>query len=356
MELSRHEKPCDFITVVIPTFNSEKSLPYVLDALTRIDYDKKKIKIVIVDDNSTDNTYGIALEFKQRYDDLFYQVEVIRLDERVTTSKARNEGIKRAVPSSCIFLLDSDVVPNTSTLKELIELFRDPRVGAVGKLCLTDKPSLFEKMMWFRYLGQIKEGPAGTGALLLKPEVIRKVGLLNEKLGYPKTIYEDLEYVMRIRRAGYKVLIDGRNPLLHYKPLQTLTFSSKSNILTSLKQTIKHFSTYLTFSRAYALYEVLKAAPLRYRLEYVTYAFMMLAMILTLFTNTAMTVLLVSTTITISILYAIFEYRNLDIKTRILAGIAVLISRLLRALALLVHLPVLMIKNIKINKNNTKKQ
>ncbi|MEM1510819.1 MAG: hypothetical protein QW096_13210 [Thermofilaceae archaeon] len=44
--------------------------------------------------------------------------------------------------------------------------------------------------------------PDGTGALLVRFEVFEEVGSFNENLGCPRTIYEDLEYVMRIRKAG----------------------------------------------------------------------------------------------------------------------------------------------------------
>lgn len=336
------QEVCRYITVVIPTYNSEKTLPLVLKALVEIEYEKEKIKVVIVDDNSADNTWCIALDFKEKYESMFNQVEVVRLNEKVTTSKARNEGIKKAMPSSCIFFLDSDVIPNPTTLRELMELLTDPCVGAVGKLYLTKNPSLFEKSMWFRYLGKIKEGPAGTGALLVKPEVIERVGLFNEKLGYPKTIYEDLEYVMRIRRAGYRVLIDGRNPLLHYKPL-TQDAVSKHKALGTLRQIMKHFLTYISPSKAYALYNVLRAAPWKYKLEYIMYILIIVALGVSVALKF---VLLMAALIVLPMLLAAIYYLNeykhsLPLHLSIASGMIVLISRMIRAFALLIYSPII---------------
>jgi len=332
-----------YVTIIIPVYNSEKTLPLVLDSLLRLEYPHKYIRIVIVDGCSTDTSLQIAMEFKQKCEEKFHSIEVVRLSQRVTTSKTRNEGIKKALPGSYLMFLDSDVVLNLATLTKLIELAEgDSRIGAVGGLYLTSNPSLFEKLMWYRYLGKISEGPAGTGALLVKWEVFERVGFFNEKLGYPKTIYEDVEYVMRIRRHGYKVLIDGREPLAHIKFVSVESSPSKSSKLKSVKQTLKHLATYISLRKAYALYEVLKVAPLKFKLEYLIYMLIPFVLMLVSLYSIIVTLLLLFTTVFSSSLYSLIVYpQNTALTLRTLAGPAILLSRLLRALALI---PYVMVK------------
>jgi len=328
-----------FITIIIPTYNSEKTLPLVLESVLNINYEKKLIKVVIIDDASKDRTFEIAEDFRRKYSHAFHSVEVIRVQERITTSKARNEGVKRAIQDSYLLFLDSDVILKTSTINDLLSILKHHKeVGAVGALYLTSNPSLFEKVMWFRYLGKVSEGPAGTGALLVRSEVFERAGFFNENLGYPKTIYEDLEYVMKIRKAGYKVLIDGRNPLLHLKLAGKHKFSERENFLLILN-IAKHLASYLSPTKAYALSCTLRVAPLRYKVEYVAYMILTLLLMTLSIVNAKFLLLILGHLILASSLWSLIVYRNkLDFALRVLGGPAVLISRLLRSLSLIVYL------------------
>lgn len=328
-----------FITIIIPTYNSEKTLPLVLESVLNINYEKKLIKVVIIDDASKDRTFEIADDFRRKCSHVFHSVEVIRLQERVTTSKARNEGVKRAIQDSYLLFLDSDVILKTSTINDLLSILKHHKeVGAVGALYLTSNPSLFEKVMWFRYLGKVSEGPAGTGALLVRPEVFERVGFFNENLGYPKTIYEDLEYVMRMRKAGYRVLIDGRNPLLHFKLAEKHKFSKRENFLSILNSIVEHLASYLSPTKAYALSYVLKVAPLKYKVEYAVYMILILLLMILSIVNIEFSLLISGALILASSLWSLSIYRSeLDFALRVLGGPAVLVSRLLRALSLIVY-------------------
>jgi glycosyltransferase involved in cell wall biosynthesis len=51
------------ITIAIPTFNEENMIQKCLDSIFSQDYPSKKIKVIIVDDNSTDNTIGIVKKY-----------------------------------------------------------------------------------------------------------------------------------------------------------------------------------------------------------------------------------------------------------------------------------------------------
>uniref|UniRef100_A0A7C4FES3 Glycosyltransferase family 2 protein n=1 Tax=Ignisphaera aggregans TaxID=334771 RepID=A0A7C4FES3_9CREN len=329
-----------YVTIIIPVHNSEKTLLYVLNSIKLLNYPHKYIKIVVVDDCSEDRTLQIAVDFKYENEANFHSIEVVRLGKKATTSEARNEGIKRAIPGSYLLFLDSDVILKPDTLNRLMEIAESsPEVGAVGALYLTSSPSLSEISVYYRYLGRVSEGPAGTGALLVKWEVFEKVSFFNERLGYPKTIYEDLEYVMRIRRSGYKVLIDGREPLPHFKPALSEEVLIKGSKSESFIQLLKHLVSYFSLRKAFALHEVLKVAPIRYKLEYATYFLLLPTLALTSLYSLTLPLLLASGVTLIASLHSLITYpKSLNLVLRILAGPAILLSRVLRALTLAIYL------------------
>jgi hypothetical protein len=136
-------------------------------------------------------------------------------------------------------------------------------------------------------------------------------------------------------------LIDGREPLLHIKFVPAGSSHSKSSKLRLVKQTLKHFVLYISLRKAYALYEVLKVAPLKYKLEYVIYMLIPFALMLTSLYSTIVTLLLLFIMVFSSSLYSLIVYpQNTTLTLRILAGPAILLSRVLRALALILYIMV----------------
>ena len=96
-----------------------------------------------------------------------------------------------------IFLLNSDIIiKEQNWAKKMVSHFKDPKVGLVGSLHSGPKakPAV------------VKEPNYVTGhCWCLRPEVLTKVGILNE---FHVHIESDKEYSYRLNRKGYKTLID----------------------------------------------------------------------------------------------------------------------------------------------------
>ena len=58
------EKPSVNVSIVIACRNEEKNLPYLLRDLSSQDYNPDLFEVIVIDDNSADNTFGIASGFK----------------------------------------------------------------------------------------------------------------------------------------------------------------------------------------------------------------------------------------------------------------------------------------------------
>lgn len=55
------------VTVVVPMHNEEQVLSYVLDALLQCEYDREKLEIIPVNDNSTDKTKELLDAYHEKY-------------------------------------------------------------------------------------------------------------------------------------------------------------------------------------------------------------------------------------------------------------------------------------------------
>lgn len=66
MQFNGAGKQIDF-SVVVPVYNSERTLRFCLEALANQTIPKEKFEVIVVDDGSTDSTSEIARNFDVRY-------------------------------------------------------------------------------------------------------------------------------------------------------------------------------------------------------------------------------------------------------------------------------------------------
>ena len=104
----------DDITVIIPVYNSEKSLHFCIDSIISQTY--KYWNLILVDDGSTDDSPSICDEYAKKYEN----ITVIH-KENGGVSSARNAGID-AADSEYIVFVDSDDYIDVSHLQTLIEI------------------------------------------------------------------------------------------------------------------------------------------------------------------------------------------------------------------------------------------
>jgi len=120
------------VSVVICTYNRDKFIGTVLICLAAQTLSKNEYEIVIVDNNSTDETAEISKNFIQNYPEVNarYVLETNR-----GLSFARNRGIAEA-QSPVITYLDDDAEPVPGYLNEIVSFFEThpDAMGAGGKV------------------------------------------------------------------------------------------------------------------------------------------------------------------------------------------------------------------------------
>ena len=184
----------------------------VLRSIDEQDLPKERIQLVFVDGYSTDGTYEKLSKWTKDRRRHYADISLLQASGKIP--EVRNRCIKLANGHYVVFW-DSDVVAPSNGLKTLLGHAREPHVGIAGLPYDVDEPSIFDKVCRARE----PEGPSRMssvtmGFTLVKREVLDKVGLFNEKL----VGYEDREFCLRARRAGYAVVFDPTVRCRHLKP------------------------------------------------------------------------------------------------------------------------------------------
>ena len=196
------------ISVVVPAYNEESSLPACLAALRAQDY-QGEYEVIVVDNGSTDRTAEVARDWGAR----------VIFEPRPGVAVARQTGFE-AARGEIIATTDADTKVPTYWLSEIDRLFRrHPRALAVGGANeITDGPFLARAWVKFCcFLAPVLEfllpgywNLIGTN-FAVKGEAFHSVGGFDIRLRNEDC--EDLDLSLRLRRKGR--VIFGRKLCVH---------------------------------------------------------------------------------------------------------------------------------------------
>ena len=119
------------VSVIVPVFNSQETIEDCLDSLLQLDYPKRNIEIIAVDNGSTDQTLSI-LERRA--------AEIVLLHEpKRGPAAARNRGLLNANGQVAAFT-DSDCIVESNWLRSIVSALQEKQVGAAGGRILAKIP------------------------------------------------------------------------------------------------------------------------------------------------------------------------------------------------------------------------
>jgi hyaluronan synthase len=118
------------ITIVIPAKNEGEVIESVVRTVFNSDYPSDKIRVVVVDDGSTDHTWEGMLRAK-RDPTISDRLELIRHERNHGKRVALASAVSKA-DTEIIVCIDSDSFVERDAVRLLIQPFRDPRVMAVS--------------------------------------------------------------------------------------------------------------------------------------------------------------------------------------------------------------------------------
>ena len=190
------DKP--LVSIVIPTYNSEKTLPLCLESIKRQTY--RNIEVIIVDNCSTDRTAEIA----RRYGARVVQV-------RGERAKAKNVGLRHARGKYVLFI-DSDMELTPRVVEECVKLAeRNPHVAGI---------IIPERTVGNNYWARVRDFERSfyAGTPIESPRFFRR-NIALQAGGFDEDIvfYEEATLPTKIERLGYNVRARINAYILHHE-------------------------------------------------------------------------------------------------------------------------------------------
>ena len=248
------------VSIVILNWNGYEVTRECLASLSKIDY--PNYEIVLVDNGSADGSpERLAAEFPG--------ITLIRNKKNLGFTGGNNAGIRHALEENVdyVLLLNNDTVVAPNFLSELIRAGEsDNRIGLLNPKIFYFEPSdriwyaggsfnVWKGIASHRGSREIDRGLYDspeevtfiTGcAFLIKTQVIRKIGLLDDCLFYT---CEDSDWTIRSLNAGYKALYEPSSVIWHKESIDVKRNAGKAfrdfyNVRNSLLLARRHAKAY----------------------------------------------------------------------------------------------------------------
>ena len=194
--------------IIIPAYNEEKFIALTLQSL--VEQTILPSKVIVVNDNSTDNTANIVSSYYEKFPFITLvnkKSDAIHLPGSKVI-QAFNEGEKHIDDNFDIIVkIDADLIFQKNYFETIIQHFKsDERIGMVGGFCYIEKNG-----DWI--LENLTDKDHIRGALkAYRKETFRQIGGLKPAMGWD-TVDELL-----CKFYNWKVVTDERLQVKHLKP------------------------------------------------------------------------------------------------------------------------------------------
>ena len=240
-----NSKPQIELSVIVCTRNRAKQLATLIQCLgSQTNIEKLNWEIIIVDNNSNDNTKEVSYAFCEGSN---LKINYI-FELRVGLSYARNSGILASKGSSLLFVDDDVLIPNNFLSNALFGVQEHSEYQIFGFRLLPDWQGITKLPFWLalkkpfnliqsflpvhdlgkevlQYPNRKAQNPIGA-CFLVKKEVFEKVGPFREDLGAGQSgLCEDTEFFWYSILKGFKILYWPYAALYHPVTPERLTVS-----------------------------------------------------------------------------------------------------------------------------------
>ncbi|CZR96349.1 MULTISPECIES: glycosyltransferase [unclassified Clostridioides] len=202
------------VSILVPAHNEAKVIGKTVESLLLLNYPKDKMELIVINDNSSDNSKDILEDIKNKYNN--YNFTIINTDN-LTGGKGKSNALNIGYTISkgeFIAVYDADNTPDRNALRYLIQtIVMDDELGAViGKFRTRNKnKNLLTKFINIETLSFQWMSQAGRWELfnlctipgtnfILRKSIIEEIGGWDSK-----AIAEDTEISFRIYKLGYKI-------------------------------------------------------------------------------------------------------------------------------------------------------
>lgn len=250
-----------FTSIIVPVYNDPSGLDDTLNSLLKQNYDMSTTEIIVIDNNSSDNTLHVAQKFQR---DLPELITVLSETEYQSSYASRNRGVHYSTGSILAFI-DAECIADENWLKNGIQTIEQQDYDLVaGDIRFTFKnspPTFWDYYDSCRKLNQRKYAEQGFGAtanLFVKRKVITEVGLFKPHL----ISGGDWEFGTRATRKGFQ--ISFLETAIAYHPARS-TFSAilkkSRRVATGQKQLEKEPGVHYSEANLRKVFSLKKLGP-----------------------------------------------------------------------------------------------
>lgn len=231
------------VSVLIINWNGEKILPECLKTILNQEY--KNIEVIVVDNNSSDNSVAVIKQFKQ--------VKIIKSSQNLGFAGGNNLGVTKA-KGKYVLLLNTDTNVPKDFLKKLVDVIEnDDAIGVVQpKILYEDKtinslggyltttgflyyPGYGKMDTLAEYKKQKKVFTAFGACMLVRKEVIDTVGLFDDDYFM---YFEETDFCMRVWLAGWQIVCVPKTYINHKGAVSSKKFGMERIYFHSFKNRI----------------------------------------------------------------------------------------------------------------------
>ena len=207
-----------FVSLIIPAHNASQYLDRCLSAVAKSTY--SSFELIVVDDGSIDDTAEIGRK---------NGAMVFKLQRQAGPAAARSWGAREA-NGEILFFIDADVLVKPDSIQRVVaDLTTSENVSAVFGT-YDDSPAAKNfisqyKNLQHHFVHQHSSREASTfwaGCGAIRREVFHRVGGFDQHR-YEKPSIEDIELGYRMKRMGYRILLDKDLQVKHLKQWSLLS-------------------------------------------------------------------------------------------------------------------------------------
>lgn len=258
------EKP--LVSIIIPNKDHADMLDRCLKSIEKSSY--QNYEIIIVENNSEkEETFDYYKQLKSE------RIKVVYWEGTFNYSAINNFGV-RAAKGDFLILLNNDVeIITENWIEEMLSNCQRKDVGIVGaKLYYPDDTvqhagiiigiggvagniftGLPRKFTGYFHKASIQQDLSAVTAacMMVKRSVYEEAGGLEEKL---QVAFNDVDFCLRVRKAGYLVVFDPYVELYHYE--------SKTRGSENTKEKVRRFQSEIEYMRSHWLELLKKGDPM----------------------------------------------------------------------------------------------
>ncbi len=218
------------VTIIVLTWNGLDYTRQCLDSLKATTPLGANCQVMVVDNGSSDGTIPYLRELEW--------ITLVENGKNLGFVRGNNVGIRAALPEDDILLLNNDVVITQPDWLARLQATAcsAPDIGLVGcRLLMADGRLLHAgtymppNTYWGQQIGSLEKDVNQYNAVrdvegvvaacvYIKRQLIEAVGLLDEAYF---SYFEDTDYGLKARQAGYRTVCDGAVTLIHYENVST---------------------------------------------------------------------------------------------------------------------------------------